>query len=81
MSFIHDAYAKQLERLDALARGLSAELSSSREESRVVAESLANDSERAAEYSRNARISADEALERAAARRLSTEQRTRKPSR
>ena len=80
MSFIHDAYDAQLKRLGALARELSDELSSSREESRVVAESLATDSDRAAEDSRNARISAEEAVERASARRVTTEQRTRKPT-
>ena len=79
MSYINDQGKDQLKRLDILARELTHELESSREESRVVAESLAVESERAAEYARRASISAEDAIARAAAIRVTSEERTRKP--
>ena len=81
MSSYSDPRDEQLKRLDALGRELSAELTSSREESRVVSENLAMHADASAESARKARISAEEALERAAAIRLTTEGRTRKAHR
>ena len=76
-----DRCAEQLKRFDILGRELSHELDSSREEARVVSESLAIHSEAAAENARQARIAAEEAVQRAVAIRVTTDQRTRKTNR
>jgi hypothetical protein len=81
MSFITTNGLAQLRRLDLLGRALTDEITASREESQVISESLAIHSTGAAEYARNAPVSADRAISRVRAIRASTSERTRRPRR